>query len=244
MAEAIASLITLLIFFGAVIAPFIYLLYKQKEDRAEEAKRQAEVRRREGEAEPLDISAGEEYGRYSEPRSTESGESTRSRRGADGRGSSSRRGSFGSFSARGSRVENRPSSSQEAGREIYSTPEDAEEEKEEGLMSHIADFSSEGLSHRLETRYDDWDEVGTRADSRHHAGGGTKWPEQTYPSYSWKGPAGPSRPDEPGPRGTYTGEETVFMKRLSRLSPLKKAVVMAEILNRPKALRDDDGQLW
>ncbi len=211
MAEAIASLITLLIFFGAVIAPFIYLLYKQKEDREEEARRQAELRRQEGEAEPLDLSAGEEYGRYSDGKSR----------------------------ARGWRVENRPSSSKEAGREIYSTPEDTEEEKEEGLMAHIADFSSEGLSHSLETRYDDWDEVGTKADSGHFAGGGTKWQEQVYPSSTWKGAAAPSRQQEPGVQ-----EETVLMRRLNRLSPLKKAVVMAEILNRPKALREDEGKLW
>ncbi len=178
MIEMIVSLLTLLIFFAAIVVPFLYLMYKQKADRAEEARQRTE---------------------------------RRSSRETSTRGGSYREG-----------------------------PEAGEDRSpEEGLMSHIADFSSEGLAHDLETRYDHWDEVGSQPGSSGGGKAGSEWRFGSSGSGSWAAGTG-SRSSGTGPARRAKGKrEPAVMRRLEGLSPLKRAVLLSEIIGAPKALREE-----
>lgn len=242
--QLFVSFLTMLLFLAAILAPFIYTLYKQKQDKKENARRQAAVDRGEGEVEKLDLSSGgsreESYHRYS-------GE-------------------------RGYRVENRPSRVDGAGREVYSTPYSAapaqkrgngaregngpQEEKSESLSAHTKEFSSHALSSSLDERYNGWDEMSRAADSWNKpsapfgekaAPSAGKYTSQSAGAYRTGGSSAA------GGRSSSTGSTTAAssaqksgkrsgtgFRRIRSLPELKRALVMSQILGPPKTLELED----
>jgi hypothetical protein len=208
--EIIASLLSLLIFLAAVIAPFVYLLYKTKQDARRRAQEEAELAgRQEAEkAETAPSPDNEELPRYSRSE----GETVR-----------------------GYRVESRPKLSGEEGRTTFVSPES---ENDESLMSHIADFSSESLSSTLDKRYEGWDEMGKQAGSwgRERGTRSTGRLSTGYSSSLSSAFGSPVR-SAAGPKAKASARGGLAVIRAK--SPLKQAVLMSEVLGPPKALRPD-----
>ncbi len=209
--EIIASLLSLLIFLVAVIAPFVYLLYKTKQDARRRGQEEAELARQEGETEKAEhppSPVDEEIPRYSRSR----GEP-----------------------ARNYRTESRQKLVGEEGRTTFVSPES---ENDESLMSHIADFSSESLSSTLDKRYEDWDEMGRQAGSWGRERG-TRSTGRLSTGYSsslssaFGSPVGSAA----GPKAKASTRGGLAVIRAK--SPLKQAVLMSEVLGPPKALRPD-----
>ncbi|MFP4268911.1 MAG: hypothetical protein ACLFQW_13020 [Spirochaetaceae bacterium] len=232
--QLIVSFLTLLLFVAALVAPLVYMLYKQKQGREENTRRQAAADRGEGEVERTDPSLNGTSERTSERTSGKSAEESYQRYSAD----------------KGYRVESRPSRVDSAGREVYSTPysdtapaekrksggqdrSGGRKEKGETLSAHTKEFSSHALSSSLDERYNRWDEMSRDADS---------WNKPAAPFGEKAASPGGGHVPTPGnmsaasgtlKSGTQTG--TGF-RRVRSLPELKRALVMSQILGPPKAL--------
>ena len=228
--EIIASIITLLIFTGAVIAPFVYLFFMQKRERARRSREEAEAARSEGEVGQLDLS-------YREQEAREYGE---------GYYESHYSGEGPYYSrAEGHRVENRPSRSERAGRETYRVPDrESGSEKSgdrEGLMSHIEDFSSGSLSSSLKQRYEGWDEMGEEVDTRSRSSVAKGLQRRVGSSWVSAGSTGISSYAGSRTRISRTGKGG--LPRIWSLPDLQRGVLMAELLGPPKALEQERGKI-